>query len=398
MTAYPQPQDRAPSNAVVIALTFLVATTAFSTDVSLPALPALAQATGRTVAEAQATIGMYILGYAVGHIPWGLLGDRFGRRPVLRIGMSAFVILGLLSAAVSDLDTLIALRFAQGIAAASGVVLARAISRDLTTGTALIRIMTWLATAMGLSMIVAPAIGTLVLEAMGWRGPFMVSALWGALGLVLMEVYVGETRGARPEQNLGAQLLAGLTAFFTTRETLVGAMAAALSFCGIMTLVGLSPRVFLEGEGATPLMFSAIFSFASVGYFVGGLLARRAAKSLSPSALCGWMGLVSLGIACVSGLSALAGGYALRMVSMFLALGAFGAMIGLSAGIAMRQMAAFAGLAAGALGTVQLSIGAGYALIMSAQGIDRFGALIALFAAVCLALALVSTLLRHVSK
>jgi len=265
MSSFPAAQDAPPSFAIVTALTVLVATTAFSTDVSLPALPALAEATGRSVAEAQATIGYYILGYAVGHIPWGLLGDRFGRRPVLRIGMSAFVVLGLLSALISDLDTLIALRFGQGIAAASGVVLARAMARDLTSGTALIRIMTWLATAMGLSMIVAPAIGTGLLELMGWRGPFMISALWGAVGLLLVELCVGETRGPRPDQNITAQLGAGVKAFFTTSETLVGALAGALAFCGIMTLVGLSPRVFLEGEGVSPLMFSAIFSFASVG-------------------------------------------------------------------------------------------------------------------------------------
>jgi len=72
--------------------------------------------------------------------------------------------------------------------------------------------------------------------------------------------------------------------------------------------------------------------------------------------------------------------------------------MGLAGGIAMRQMGAFAGVAAGLLGTVQLSVGASYALIMSERGIDQFGVLTGLFAAVCTALALVSLYLRHVSR
>src|ERR1700722_9257609 len=106
-------------------------------DMSLPALPALAAAFSTTAARAQLTIGFYLLGYAWGQLFYGPLPDRFGRRPMLLIGMTIYTASGFACAFAPTIDAMIALRLLQGFGGCVGIVVTRAAARDYFHGTQL---------------------------------------------------------------------------------------------------------------------------------------------------------------------------------------------------------------------------------------------------------------------
>jgi len=383
---------------LVASLTFLIACTAFAVDISLPALPAMAEATGSTIAEAERTIGVFLLGYALGHLPMGMLSDRFGRKPIMLIGMSCFVLLGLGTALVNDINTLLLLRACQGFVAASGAVLSRAVARDITQGQATVRLLAYLASAMGMAMIAAPAVGSLALWLFGWSGPFAASALWGGIGLLLCIFFVPETRPEGATGSVWKALRTGLTAFAATRAARYGALIAAATFCGIMTLVTISPHVFMGVEALTPFQFAMTFSFISAGYVTGALITRAYAKRLSDHQL---LRAVAIGfIVCLLPLGAVAalGQINASILVMSVLLGLFGSSLGLASAIALKPLGHVAGVAAGALGTIQLSSGALFSYASTYFHVETMPSLLAVFACLsCLVATLIFLYLRNVT-
>ncbi len=371
-----------PTPLVVTTLVFLIATTAFAIDISLPALPVMSEATGATLEMAQRTIGVFILGYALGQIPMGLLADRFGRRPVLISGMSGFVVFGVATAITNDIETLITLRFFQGIGAATGAVLSRAVARDITDGAQTARLLTFLASSMGFAMVAAPILGTVFLAWLGWRGPFIGSALWGGLGLVLSVFVLHETRKASAVQSTFGALRAGFEAFLKFREAWFGAALAGLSFCGVMSLVTLSPAVMMVEQGLSSQKFAGVFVFISTGYITGSLILRKYTSRFSVRQLlirtafcfgvCGSAALVAAGL----------GQLWFSIAVLVPMLGLLGANLGLANALALQPMGQVAGVAAGIVGTLQLLIGGSYSIVSTFVGIDSLAVLMAAFAVI----------------
>ncbi len=371
-----------PSPLVNTTLVFLIASTAFAIDISLPAIPAVADATGATLAQAQRTIGIFVLGYALGQIPMGLLADRFGRRPVLLLGMTAFGAFGLATSLTQDMQSLLILRFFQGATAATGAVLARAIARDITEGADTARLLTFLASSMGFAMVAAPIMGSIFLAWMGWRGPFVGSAMWGAIGLAMSVFLIPETRPGPPATSTLHTLWRGLTEFARTPRAWFGAAMAGLAFCGIMSLVTLSPAVFMENQGLGPAGFALCFGLIAMGYVVGSLILRAFTGRFTVVQL---LARTGIGFAAASVLCALAAGWAnLPWTVALLApvMGLYGANLGLANALALQPLGHVAGVAAGLTGTLQLLIGGSYSIISTSVGITDLTSLLTVFAVV----------------
>ena len=176
-----------------IALSFLAAINAFAVDVSTPVFPAAALALNVDIGLMQLTIGLYMLGYGIGQIPIGLMGDYFGRRITVIISLVVFILAGFVAAAAPSVELLLAMRFVQGVSGAAGAVISRAIARDITSGAGTGRLVGLMTVAIGGVMILGPLIGAMLLDLVGWWSPFMASAVFGLLALMLLLTGIEET-------------------------------------------------------------------------------------------------------------------------------------------------------------------------------------------------------------
>ena len=161
-----------------ITLVSLVAYAAIATDLYLPAIPYMIMDLGGTISDGQLTLSVFMLGLALGQLVFGPLSDRFGRIPVVRAGTLLFLVTSILCALANDMGFMWAMRGLQGMAAASGPVIARAIVRDRYEGNRAAQVMSTLSAAMAIIPMVAPSIGALILEFADWPAVFIALAVF----------------------------------------------------------------------------------------------------------------------------------------------------------------------------------------------------------------------------
>ena len=171
----------------------LVALGPLSTDMYLPAFPALKAAFSADIDQVQRTLSVFMLGFALAQLVYGPLSDRFGRKPVLAAGIGLFFLssLGILFA--RSIEELTLLRLLQAIGGSAGPVLGRAMVRDIHGPRESARLLSYIATAMALAPAAAPVLGGFMTVWFGWSSIFLFLACYGLLGLVLLQLLVPET-------------------------------------------------------------------------------------------------------------------------------------------------------------------------------------------------------------
>jgi Bcr/CflA subfamily drug resistance transporter len=184
----------APSHrSLALVLGALAAMGPFSVDMYLPAFPALGESLGAAPGAVQATLAVYFLGMAAGQVFYGPVADRFGRRGPLFIGLGLFTVASVLCALAPDIGWLTGARLAQALGGCAGMVIARAVVRDVTDERGAVRLMASLMLVMGVAPIVAPIIGGALLPVFGWRGIFALLALYGVAMIVVIALALPET-------------------------------------------------------------------------------------------------------------------------------------------------------------------------------------------------------------
>src|SRR2546422_368070 len=174
----------------------LGALTAFgplSIDMYLPALPSLSRDFVTGASQVQLTLSACLLGLALGQTIAGPISDALGRRRPLLVGLTAYALASLLCVVAPSVFALVVLRFIQGVAGAAGIVIARAIVRDLYSGVAVARFFSLLMLVNGLAPILAPLFGGLLLRYTSWHSVFIVLAIIGTLLLFATATGLGET-------------------------------------------------------------------------------------------------------------------------------------------------------------------------------------------------------------
>jgi len=183
--------DRRPSIALLSAVSAL---SSFAMAVCVPALPSIAKAFGAPYARAQLVVSVYLFGLGIAQPIQGPLSDRFGRRRVLLASFGVFVVASLLCAIAPSIGTLLACRFVQALGVSAGTVAGRAMVRDLYGMEDAARVLSYITTAMSLAPAIAPPIGGLLMQPLGWRAPFALAAALGALVWALVRTRLAETR------------------------------------------------------------------------------------------------------------------------------------------------------------------------------------------------------------
>lgn len=256
---------------VTLILGSLTALPALSMDMYLPALPAVGGTLHTPAATVQLTLTACLLGLAVGQLVAGPMSDRFGRRRPLLTGMAVYVAASAACALAPGIETLIVFRLVQGLAGAAGIVIARAVVRDLYDGLAMARFFSTLMLIGGLAPILAPVLGGQVLRFTDWRGVFLVLTGMGVLIGLIAARWLPETLTPAKRHKGGVpEALRTMRGLFGDRVFTGYLLAGSFAFAALFAYVAASPFVVQEIYGASPQTFSLLFMVNSIGLVTAG--------------------------------------------------------------------------------------------------------------------------------
>src|SRR5918997_3118015 len=261
----PQTTRAAGSTALLVVLGVLTAFGPITTDLYLPALPDVGDSLDVAPSQVQVTLTASLIGLAVGQAIAGPLSDSFGRRRPLLVGLVLFALSSLGCAAAPSIVVLDVLRLIQGLCGATGIVLARAIVRDVWSGAAAARIFALLFGAISLGPILAPSIGGALLEVMDWRGLFVVLAGGGAALLAASLVSVQETLA--PEGRRATSMLLPVRVGRRLMDDRLFAgyvLASGLSFGALFSYISGSSFVFQEVFDLSAQVYALLFGLNGV--------------------------------------------------------------------------------------------------------------------------------------
>jgi DHA1 family bicyclomycin/chloramphenicol resistance-like MFS transporter len=345
---------------LVVLLGALSAFGPLSMDMYLPGLPSMARDLSAPAWAAQLTITTSMLGLAGGQLVAGPISDALGRRRPLLAGLAAYMVTSLLCAMAPNIWSLLAFRLIQGIAGAAGIVIARAIVRDLHTGVAAARFFALLMLVGGLAPILAPLAGGALLHVTDWRGIFVVLAGIGALLLLAAWAMLAETLPV--QRRHGGGLVATLRVFdglVRDRPFLGYSLSAGLTFAAMATYISGSPFVLQDIHGVSPQLFSVIFAFNAVGIMIASQASRSLVGRYGPLTML----TAGVCIGAVGGLGVLVSvvadlGLAGLLPSLFVMVSSVGMVLPNAAALALADHPRTAGSASALLGLTQFATGA----------------------------------------
>jgi DHA1 family bicyclomycin/chloramphenicol resistance-like MFS transporter len=272
-------------------MAMLMALNAFGIDAILPALDELATTLGAQGNDRQFVIGVYLLAAGIGTLVPGAFADRFGRRPVLFVGLGAYIALSLACALATSFDALVVLRAAQGFFAASIIALPPAIIRDRVGGDKMARMMSLIFVIFLLVPAIAPSIGQGVLLLTGdWRWIFVTMALAGVVMSVWVFTRLPETLHEEDRQPIYIpQIARNMGSAVTLRTTVGYTLGSALVFGGLFGFINSSQQLIGEAFGAGddfPMIFAICAGCMAIANWLNSRIVERyGARRVSHAAL-----------------------------------------------------------------------------------------------------------------
>jgi DHA1 family bicyclomycin/chloramphenicol resistance-like MFS transporter len=257
---------------------------AFSIDAFFPALRAIAQEFHLSSLQAQQTLTVYMLTYALASLLHGSLSDAVGRRRPILAGLTLYTLASVGCAAAPNIAVLLVFRAIQGLVAGAGQIIGRAIVRDHFQGAEAQRLMSMITMIFGLGPAAAPIIGGWVHTWLGWRAVFGSMALLGAVMLVFTARRLPETHPPERRTPLHIGRLAqNNLAVVSQVEFLWLALASGFAFISLHVYVGSAPAIVLDHWGLTETMFAALNLPIICGYTIGAVMSGRLAGRLAPN-------------------------------------------------------------------------------------------------------------------
>jgi DHA1 family bicyclomycin/chloramphenicol resistance-like MFS transporter len=267
---------------LALLLAALAAIGPFSIDTYLPAFPAVGRALGATPVEVQQTLTAYLLPFAFMMLWHGSLSDALGRRRVLLWAYALYALASLFCAVAGSIGMLWLGRALQGLSAGAGLVVGRAIVRDVLDGPAAQKLMAHIGMMFAVAPAVAPVIGGWIQSLLGWHAVFVFLAIYGAVLFLAIHHYLPETLPPEARQPLRVRPLATAYAeVFTHRGFLALAMALALNFNGFFIYVLSAPAFLIGHLGVSARGFLWLFGPAMAGMMLGNYFAARLAGEVS---------------------------------------------------------------------------------------------------------------------
>jgi DHA1 family bicyclomycin/chloramphenicol resistance-like MFS transporter len=359
----------APNLRSIVVLGLLSTFGPISLDLYLPALPELADELASTPSAAQLTITACLIGLALGQLVAGPLSDRFGRRRPLLVGLVAYLLTSLACALAPSVEVLVALRLLQGLAGAAGLVIARAVARDLYEGRRLVLFFSRLTLISGLAPVVAPVLGGQLSRVMSWRGLFVVLAGFGAL-LLVAGLLQRETLPPQRRSVGGlSTTVRGFRVLLHDRFFVGAALSAGLAGASMFAYISGSTFVLQRIHGLSAQGFSLAFGVNSVGIMAMSQLGARLSRRRPPArVLALGLGLNLLGATALAVTVLLDLGLSFLLPSLFVMVSALGLVFPTATALAMADYPQQAGTASSLLGLGQFVFGALVAPLVGIAG------------------------------
>lgn len=256
---------------VTLVLGGLTAVPPLSMDMYLPALPEVTRSLGTSAATAQLTLTACLTGMALGQLVVGPMSDKWGRRRPLLVGLLVYILATAICAFAPTVELLIGFRLLQGLAGAAGIVIARAVVRDLYDGVEMARFFSTLMLISGVAPVVAPLIGGQVLRFTDWHGIFAVLTVIGIALTVVVWRCLPETLAPEKRHSGGTvEALRTMKSLLADRVFTGYMIAGGFAFASLFAYISASPFVIQEIYGASPQTFSLLFGVNSIGLIVVG--------------------------------------------------------------------------------------------------------------------------------
>jgi DHA1 family bicyclomycin/chloramphenicol resistance-like MFS transporter len=346
---------------LALVLGLLSAIGPFAVDMYLPALPAIGQSLQTDMGRVQMSLMSFFVALGVSQLFYGPASDMWGRKAPLYTGMGLFTLASVGCALAPSIEVLIALRFVQGVGAGAAMTVPRAIVRDLHTGNDAARLMSLLMLVFSVSPILAPLVGSLVIELTGWRGIFWSVTVAGLAGLAVIATLLKETRpvAERAGSTIGSALR-GYGLLLRDRHYLGLVFIGAFGMASFFVYLANSSFVMIDHYGLTPRLYSIAFSvnavsFIGVSQLTGWLGARLGLQRVVKVAVTGYAAtmavLLALTLLGVDRLDVLAG-------LLFVGFGFLGLVVPTTAVLALEAHGRIAGTASALMGTLQFFTGA----------------------------------------
>jgi DHA1 family bicyclomycin/chloramphenicol resistance-like MFS transporter len=336
----------------------------------LPGLPALTRELGASASTGQLTITACMLGLGLGQLVAGPLSDSHGRRRPLLGGLIGYSLASVLCAVAPSITTLIVVRLIQGMAGGVGIVIARAIVRDVSDGATAARMFSLLMAITGVAPVCAPLVGGQALAVTSWRGVFVILAVIGVPLLLATGLWLPETLPA-PDRH-GGGLRTTLRTFgslLRDRRFSPYAVSFSLSFAAMFAYIAGSSFVLEDIYGVSPQLFSVVFAVNSAGLIAMSQLSGRAVARVGASRLLR-RGLIATAVASIAALvvTVAHAGLAWLLVCFFGLLAANGVVLPNGIAVAMAEQEGALGAASALLGVGQFGAGALVAPLVGVAG------------------------------
>lgn len=355
---------------LIVALGALTAFGPLSLDMYLPGLPELARDLGSSTSLAQLTLTACMVGLAGGQLLAGPLSDARGRRGPLLAGLALYALVSALCALAPSIWTLIPLRLAQGAAGAAGIVIARAVVRDLHEGEAAARFYALLMLVNGVAPIAAPIVGGQLLNVTDWRGVFWALSAIGVALLLVGWRLVPETLAPADRHRGGLRATTGVFGGLLRDRGFVGcALAQGLCSGMMFCYIAGSPFVIQEIYGRSEQLFSVVFAVNALGIVLLAQVSARlvgrvgSRRLLVAGLLLGLAGAVALLLSVLAD-----AGLAGVLPSFFAIVSSVGLVTPNATALALAGSPSTAGSASALLGLSQFAFGAAFAPLVGIGG------------------------------
>lgn len=342
---------------LLLVLAFLAATGPFTTDLYLPSFPEIAGDLGSSASGVQLTLTAFLIGMAAGQLAFGPISDRYGRFRPLMLGTGAFVLASVVCAAAPNLEVLIGARFIQGLCAAAGPVIARAVASDLTSGAAAARTFSLLMTIGGVAPVLAPALGGVLTGFWGWRGVLWTLAGIAVLMFACAAAVVRETLPV--ERRTPGPAFKGLGLVVRRQRFLGYVLLFASSFGVLMGYISASPFIYQSLMGLSPEVYGLMFGLNAAGMVSAGFVAARLTRRVPARRMVVRAVVVLIGVTVAMLVLVLAGVPPLLLaVPLFGAVCSLGFIMGNTTALALAEAAGATGSGSAVLGGAQFLMGA----------------------------------------
>jgi MFS transporter, DHA1 family, multidrug resistance protein len=361
--AVPQPAEmsRRQLARLVLILGALTAFSSMSIDMYLPAFPQMARDLRVPLGTIQLSISAFLFGSAIGQLFYGPLADRWGRRWPLLAGLSLYVLSAVGCAMVHSGGQLLFWRVVMAVGGGAGMVISRAVVRDLYDTAEAARMFSLLMLVMGAAPILAPILGGQLLLITGWRGIFACLAVFGAASLAAAAVALPESLPPERRIRRGLSEMAAVYGHLLRNKHFIRYAVALGCVAGVnFSYIAGAPFIFIELNGVSPQHFGIFFGVNACGLIgasqINRKLLRRFGAQQILSAACTITAAagVLLTLATVTGF----GGFPVQVALLFVCISMTGLLYPNVTALALAPFQKAAGSASALLGTIQYTLGA----------------------------------------